>query len=125
MENKTNEFTSEMDIKIKESIEKLDKMIYENADFLICKLSFILKMNEDFYKKYELTNSISFIVDCVPGKASVNYLYEGIIIEPENLWIRGDNYHHVTLLDILHESIEQKTWKPNIIPLETGEKIRK
>jgi len=124
-EDKTNEFTSELDIKIKESVEKINKMIYENEDIDICQISFKLKMNEDFYNKYNLTKEISFTVNYVPGRASVEYLYEGIVIEPESLWLRGDNYNPVTLLDILQESIEQKTWRPNVVPLETGEKIRK
>lgn len=122
---KNNEFISEIDEKVKESVERLNKMISENTDIDICKISFKLKMDEEFYNKYNLTDSISFTVNYSPGKANVEYLYEGIVIEPENLWLRGDNYHPVTLLDILHESIEQKTWRPNIIPLETGEKIRK
>ena len=55
---------------------------------------------------------------------NVKFYFKNIQLQPDCYYIRPDDYHEVTVLEILKQCIEQGTHTPDIKFLERGESIK-
>lgn len=119
MKDVDKEFIGELDVVIKKEHSRILDSIVELGT--VISFEFIIDIEDK--EKYGLNDDISFIVSAnAYNNAKIKYCYDGVYIEPENYYLRPDDYHEVSILDILKESINQKTSKPDIKFLERGEK---
>lgn len=116
-----------------EFIEELDKLIQleykevykltQESKLKILSLSYEIFLSDDVLLKFELNKDIRFIITMNSSKGGTKYLYKNIELKPINYYIRPDDYHEVSTLEILQQCILQDTYKPDIMFLERGEKL--
>lgn len=120
--NTNKEFFEQLDKISKEELNKLIKLI---ADTKITKFTFEISLPNDVLKKFWLSEDLLFLVDSTPTGCTMKYFYKNLPVEPINFYLRPDDYHEVSTLEILQQCIHQDTHKPDILFLERGELLRK
>ena len=116
----TEEFIKALDTVVKKNYNKILDNIKE-WDIKINGFSFLPEMDLETKKRFSLNEDITFQVQITGGGGSTNYLYKGLIIEPDAYYLRPDDYHEVSTLTMLQEAIKQDTHNPDIKYLERGE----
>lgn len=117
-----NEFFKELDIVIREELNKLIQLIEGTK---ITKFTFEITLSNDNLKKFKLSEDFIFLVDSTPTSCEVKYYYKNLPLEPINYYLRPDDYHEVSTLEMLQQCVLQDTHQPDIRFLERGEKINK
>lgn len=117
---KQKEFESELNEKIKIQVKKLDEFVFDK-ELKIHNVNFFVEPVDDVLSKYGLNNDISFMADYSPKGVNVKFYFKNIELKPECYYMRPDDYHEVTVLEILKQCIKQNTYKPDIKFLERGE----
>ena len=116
-----NEFEKELNEQIKKQIKKLNEFIFDH-ELKIQSVNFAVEPVEDILTKYGLNNDISFTAKYTVDGVNVKFKFKHMELEPDCYYIRPDDYHDVTVLEILKECIIQNTHTPDIKFLERGEK---
>lgn len=110
------------DITLK-TIPKINPVIMD-PKLRISRVSTILDFDAEFLDKWGLDDSIMCEVTFYGNNsADSRFLYNGLEVKPECLYIRGDNYTEVPTIRSLQECIKQDTYAPDIKPIEKGIKL--
>lgn len=120
--NTNKEFFEQIDKISKEELTKLIKLIDGTQ---ITKFTFKISLPNDVMNSFSLSEDLSFLVDSTPTDNKMKYYYKNLPIEPIHYYLRPDDYHEVSTLEMLQQCIHQDTHKPDITFLERGDLIRK
>jgi len=115
------EFRDMFDNEVQSNWTKIMELIRAST-VNVHRYDFSVDIDPDILNKFGLNKDIDFLI-CVTitgGKAT--YYYKGVEIEPDCYYVRPNDYHEVTTLQMLQEAIRQDTNKPDIKYLENGEK---
>lgn len=119
--NRNKEFFEQIDKIVKREYESVLEAIVK-TEVKVRSFSFDVAVDENLLKQYSLNKDIRLIAETVPDSISMRYLYKDMPLEPINYYLRPDDYHEVSTLQILEQCIAQDTHKPDIMFLERGEK---
>ena len=117
----TKLFTNEVDAVVQSEWKKIIQII-QDANVKVLSLKFEIKLKDDILTRFGLNNYFRFVAEFNPGESKMLYLYKDMVLEPINYYLRPEDYHEVSLLEILHQCIVQDTYQPDIRFLERGEK---
>ena len=115
--NKYKEFTEELDVVVQAAYEEV-RLALKNCKVKVMSLEYKVILEDNVLAKYKLNKDVGFIVDINEGK--MIYTYQGRKLEPKCYYLRPDDYHEVTTLQILQQCVLQDTHKPDIKFLEEG-----
>jgi hypothetical protein len=119
---KDKEFLKELDLITQENYKKLFNAL-KDCPVKTYDLKFEVEITEEMKSKYGLDDNFRFfaVLGGYEGP-KMEYDYKGIKLDPDCYWLRPDDYHEVSTLQILHECMKQDTYRPDIKFLERGEK---
>jgi len=111
------QFTAELDV----FVQRIWKEVFASiTSKKVIGIQIIADTDEAFLKKYGLNEDIKFVINASPEGSKMDYYYKGGLMKPDNYWLRPDNYHEVTTLQMLQECIKQDKHTPDIKSLEDG-----
>lgn len=116
----SEEFIKELNEIVQKNYHRVLDAIKE-LDVKVNGFSFLPEVPLEIKEKYGLNEDLTFMVGVSGDGGRTDYLYKGLIIEPDCYYVRPDDYHEVPLLTMLQEAIKQDTHNPDIKYLERGE----
>lgn len=113
-----DDFCADLDIIVRDIWAKIFKSLAD-IGVSIYSIDFVVPSSDELYEKYNIDKLITFSASFASTKDSIQYYYEGRKISPIHLYVTPDDYVKVGLLELLHETANQKTSKPDIRSLES------
>jgi len=121
MKEENKEFIVELD-KETQILWKLLRKTISKTSIKISGIQYLVELDDEILKKFGLNKDIKFIIDVRPTSGGeTKYYYKNMELNPNAYYVRPDDYHEVSTLRILQESIAQDTHEPDIMHLERGE----
>jgi hypothetical protein len=113
-------FKEELDKITQEEWHKIHELIVSNCSNVIS-IRFEIKLPDSILEQFWLNKNLRFIITASVGDMVIEFNYKGRKIDPVNYYLRPNEYHEVSMLQILQQCIIQDTHSPDIMFLERGE----
>ena len=113
-----DDFCAEFDAIVREIWVKIFKSLTD-IGVSFYSIDFVVPISDELYEKYNIDKLITFRAYYANNNCTIQNYYEGQKISPINLYVTPDDYVKVGLLELLHETANQKTSKPDIRSLES------
>lgn len=109
MKEENKEFIVELD-KEAQILWKLLRKTIGKTSIKISRIQYLVELDDEILKKFGLNKDIKFIIDVRPASGGkTKYYYKNMELNPKCYYVRPDDYHEVSTLRILQESIAQDT----------------